>query len=185
MEGQELTQLLRRYQDGDAEAFERLVEEVYEDLRRIARSQLSGHRRDAVVNTTVIVHEAYFRLKDSDRAHWQNRTHFMAIAARAMRQIIVDFARRAGAGKRGGGAVHVNLDDTQIANRPEELATLIDIDSALTRLAGEDERAARLFEFRFFGGMAEQEAADALGVSLRTSQRQWKIVKAYFAHALG
>lgn len=183
-DGNQLTQLLGRYQQGDDQAFEQLVEEIYDDLRRIAHAQLAGHKRDAVVNTTVIVHEAYFRLRDQDRDIWQNRAHFMAVAARAMRQIIVDFARRAQAGKRGGGAAHVNLEDTQVAGSPEGLATLLDIDAALTSLAEDDERAARLFECRFFGGMTNQEAADALGMSLRTTQRTWKLAKAYFAHAL-
>lgn len=184
MKGTELTSLLGRYRQGDDQALALLVEEIYDDLRRIAHRQLGGHQRDAVVNTTVIVHEAYFRLQEQDRDAWQDREHFMAVAARAMRQIIVDFARRARAEKRGSGAVHVNLDETQVAATEEGLTTLLDIDAALTRLAGEDEPAARLFEFRFFGGMAEQEAANAMGTSLRTSQRQWKLVKAYFAHAM-
>ncbi len=184
MDKQELTQLLERYRNGDDAAFQSLVEEIYDDLRRIAHHQLSNHQRDAVVNTTVIVHEAYFRLRDQDRDAWTSKAHFMAIAAKAMRQIIIDFARRSNASKRGGDAVHVSLEDTQVSGGAEGLAVLLDIDAALTKLSRENTSAARLFEFRFFGGMTDQEAADALGLSLRSTQRQWKMVKAYFAQAL-
>ena len=182
---QALTLLIERYQSGDDAAFAALVEEVYEQLRRIAHAQLSGHRRDAVVDTTVIVHEAYLRLREQDRKVWQNRSHFMAVAARAMRQIIIDFARRQGAAKRGSGLQHVDLDSTQIGTEDTGIATLLDLDAALTRLADQDGRAARLFEYRFFGGMTDQEAAGVLGMSLRSTQREWRKVKAYFAHALG
>lgn len=184
MPDRELTQLLSRYKQGDSEAFERLVEAIYDDLRRIAHAQLNGNRRDAVVNTTVIVHEAYFRLRDQDQAVWQDRQHFMAVAARAMRQIIIDFARRAQADKRGGGLAHVNINDLQIGRSSDGLATLLDIDAKLTELGNQDAQAASLFEYRFFGGMTNQEAADALGMSLRSTQRQWRWVKAYFAHHL-
>lgn len=185
MDNQELTLLIERYQQGDDGAFAALVEEVYDQLRRIAHAQLGSHQRDAMVNTTVIVHEAYFRLRDQDRAVWKSRAHFMAVAARAMRQIIVDFARRQGAAKRGSGQRHVDLDSTQIGTQDESFAAMLDLDAALTRLAGTDQNAARLFEYRFFGGMTDQEAADVLGLPLRTTQREWRKVKAYFAHALG
>ncbi len=181
----DLTQLIQRYQQGDAEAFKQLVEEVYDQLRRIAHAQLGNHARDAVVNTTVIVHEAYFRLREQERAVWENRAHFMAVAATAMRQIIIDFARRHQAEKRGAGAKHVDIDSTQVGTSAEGFATLLDIDAALTKLSETDERAARLFEVRFFGGMTDQEASEILGMSLRTTQREWRKVKAYFAHALG
>ena len=181
---QELTLLIERYRSGDDAAFAALVEEVYEQLRRIAHAQLSGHRRDAVVNTTVIVHEAYFRLREQDREIWQSRSHFMAVAARAMRQIIIDFARRQGAAKRGSGLQHVDLESTQIGTEDSDIATLLDLDAALTALADQDGQAAQLFEYRFFGGMTDQEAASILGMSLRSTQREWQKVKAYFAHAL-
>lgn len=180
----DLTEIMQRYQQGDTHAFERLVELVYDKLRHIAHAQLGSHQRDAVVNTTVIVHEAYFRLRDQEQAIWQNRAHFMAVAATAMRQIIVDFARRQNSEKRGGGVKHVDIDSTQVGTSNESFAAVLDIDTALTALSKRDQRAARLFEARFFGGMTDEEAADALGMSLRTTQREWRKVKAYFAHAL-
>jgi RNA polymerase sigma factor (TIGR02999 family) len=184
MNESELTLLIHRYQEGDPAAFDRLLEHVYDHLRRIAHAQLDSHRRDAVVNTTVIVHEAYLRLQAQDGDAWQSRHHFLAIAARAMRHIIIDFARRQQAGRRGSGAEHVSLEETQIGLRHEGIETVLDIDRVLNQLAEADPRAANLFEYRFFGGMTDYEAAAALNLPLRTTQREWRRVKAYFAHAL-
>ncbi len=180
-----LTELIGRYQEGDRMAFEQLVASVYDHLHRIAHNQLSNHKRDAVVNTTVVVHEAYLRLQDQEKALWQNRNHFLAVAATAMRQIIIDFARRHQAGKRGGGEHHVNLDDTQIGFSPDAATLLLDIDAAFHDLLKSDERTARVFECRYFGGMTDDETAEALSQSLRTVQREWKKAKAFFSHRLG
>lgn len=173
----DITRLLMAHREGDREAFDRLVPLVYEDLRRIAHRQLASHRRGQL-DTTVLVHEAYLDLVDQNRVPWSNRAHFFAIAARSMRQIVVDFARRRRALKRGGGQVHVPLDGTEIAidDRAEELVLL---DEGLRKLEAIDERMARVVECRFFGGMTEQETADALETSLRTVQRDWKRARAW------
>lgn len=173
----EITRLLIAHQEGDREAFDRLMPLVYEDLRRIARSRLAGHRR-GYLDTTMLVHEAYLDLVDQTRVPWSNRAQFFAIAARAMRQIVVDFARRRRAGKRGGGSEHIPLDATEIAvdDTSEELLLL---DDGLRKLEAIDERMARVVECRFFGGMTEQETAEALDSSLRTVQRDWKKARAW------
>lgn len=177
-----VTQLLIAYRDGDRDAFDRLMPIIYDDLRRIARRQL---RRGApqTLNTTGLVHEAYLKLVDPSRVDWQDRGHFLAVSARAMRQVIIGYARKRSAVKRGGGERPVTLDEAQIAV-DEQADRLLALDRALERLGGKDPRLARVVECRFFAGLSEEETAQALGVSLRTAQRDWMRARAWLKEEL-
>jgi len=177
MEVVPVTQLLADHRAGDAKALDRAFSFVYDDLRRAASAQL---RRGAspTLNTTSLVNEAYLRLVGGAQAQPTDRAHFLALAARAMRYIIIDYARQRGAAKRGGSALHIQLDDNQIAinDQVQQLLTLDDAMQALGRL---DERLVRVVECRFFTGMTEEETAEALEISLSTVQRDWKRAKAW------
>jgi RNA polymerase sigma factor (TIGR02999 family) len=179
----ELTELLRAYAAGDAAAFDRLVPLVYEDLRRVARGQLRKGGRGALLDTTALVHEVWFKLVDGRDVSWQDRGHFLAVSARAMRQVVVDQARRQGAAKRGGGEVHAVLDEGRVA-AAEDAFQVLAIDQALDRLAARSPRLARVVECRFFAGLGEEETAEALGVSLRTVQREWMRARAWLREDL-
>ena len=169
----DITQLLQAHGRGEAGAFDQLMPMVYDDLHRIARRQLRRNRRGDTLNTTGLVHEVYLKMVDQSRASWQDRSHFFAISAHAMRQIIVDYARQRLAAKRGGGRAHTDLDENRIAIQ-QQADWLISLDQALGRLAEIDERMAKIVECRFFGGLTEEETATALAVSVRTVQRDWK-----------
>lgn len=179
----EITDLLIAHRDGDREAFQRLVPLVYEDLRRIARRQLRRVGSGGTLNTTALVHEAYLKLVDQTRIAVNDRGHFYALAARAMRQIIIDHARKRSAAKRGGGKRPVSLDKVQVAV-VEQAEMLIAIDDALDRLSGLNERLTRVFECRYFAGLSEKETAEALSLSLRTVQRDWMKGKAWLRREL-
>ena len=179
----EITRLLIAHRDGDRMAFEELVPLVYEDLRRIARRQLARHRAQGTLNTTALVHEAYLKLVDQTRVEVNDRNHFFAIAARAMRQIIIDYARKRTAQKRGGGQFPVSLDNIQIPVAAQA-DTLLAIDDALERLSALNERLTRVFECRYFAGLTDQETAEALSMSLRTVQRDWMKGKAWLRREL-
>jgi RNA polymerase sigma factor (TIGR02999 family) len=179
----DVTQLLQAYREGDREAFDRLVPLVYDDLRRIARRHLGRGRRSETLNTTGLVHEAYLKLVDQTRAHYEDRGHFLAVSAVAMRQVIISHARRHLAAKRGGGNRPVTLEEERIAvDRQAE--QLVAVDDALNRLAQHNERLARAVECRFFAGLSEEETAQALGVSLRTAQRDWMRARAWLKEEL-
>jgi RNA polymerase sigma factor (TIGR02999 family) len=180
----DITHLLQAHGGGRGDAFERLVPLVYDDLRRVARAQLRRHRPGDSLNTTGLVHEAYVRLVDQSRATYRDRGHFFAVCAVAMRQILVDYARRRGRRKRGGDQVIVALDDAAdpIAQDAEQL---LDIDAALEKLARIDARLARVVECRFFAGLNETETAEALGISVRTAQREWFKARAWLRAELG
>jgi RNA polymerase sigma factor (TIGR02999 family) len=173
----DITHLLQAH-GGDTDALDRLVPLVYEDLRRVARAQLRRYRPSDSMNTTGLVHEAYLRLVDQSRASYRDRGHFFAVCAVAMRQIVIDYARRRGRRKRGGDQVVVTLDDAAdpVAQEAEQL---LDIDAALQRLARIDGRLARVVECRFFAGLNETETAEALGISVRTAQREWFKARAW------
>lgn len=179
----EVTRLLRAYGAGDAEAFRRLVPLVYDELRRVARGQLRRGPGWPSLNTTGLVHETYLKLAAAQELTAADRGHLMAIAATAMRQILVDRARARLRAKRGGGEAHVPLDDQGVA-APPPAEWLIDVDRALDALRARDERLARVFELRFFGDLSEEETAAALGVSLRTVQRDWPRARAWLRSAL-
>jgi RNA polymerase sigma factor (TIGR02999 family) len=174
----QVTRLLRRLQDGEAAALDQLFPLVYLELRAAAARALGRERTGHTLQPTDLVHEAWLKLAGGVRVEWQGRAHFLAVAARAMRQVLVDHARRKGAGKRGANAVHVTLGQAgaqdQIA--PEDLLAL---DAALDRLGERDVRLREVVECRFFGGLTEKEIAEALGVTERTVQRDWVRARAW------
>lgn len=179
----EVTRLLVEYAGGDRSAFDRLLPLVYEDLRRIARRRLRQERPGHTLSTTALVHEAYLGLVDQATASWRDRAHFFAFASRVIRNILTDYARRRGAAKRGGGAVHVALQEDAAGNEPP-VVELLALDEALAALAEKDPRLEQIVECRFFGGMSVKETAEALGLSLRTVERDWTRAKAYLYQAL-
>ncbi|MCR6702891.1 MAG: ECF-type sigma factor [Dokdonella sp.] len=167
----DITLLLAQARAGDAQAWDRAVGLVYEDLKRIARGLLGG-RGSATLDATQLVHEGYLRLARGGAEGIVDRVHFLALAARAMRQLMLNHARDRLALKRGGGISHVDAD-AHADTIAEEARGLIELDSALMRLEEEDPRCVRVVECRIFAGMTEQETADALDLTLRTSQRLW------------
>jgi RNA polymerase sigma factor (TIGR02999 family) len=179
----EITQLLRAYGAGDRTAFDRLVPLVYDELRRLARRHLRRGPRGRTLDTTGLVHEAYLKLAGSPDLQVRDRGHLMAVTACAMRQVIVSRARARLAAKRGGGETPVVLDEER-AGRGPDAEWLLDLDRALARLRDQDERLAQVFECRYFGGLSEEETAEALGLSLRTTQRGWMRARAWLRSTL-
>jgi RNA polymerase sigma-70 factor, ECF subfamily len=180
----DVTHLLIAWGKGDAEAQERLLPLVYGELRRIAHAKMRAEfDRGRTLQTTALVNEAYVRLVDGTRVHWQNRVHFYALCASLMRRILIDRARARMAKKRGaeGGAVPMADWLVGVAARNEELLA---IDEALARLAVRDPRKARVVELRYFGGMTVEEAAEALGISPETVVRDWKIARLWLTKEL-
>ena len=173
-----MTRLLVEWTNGRTAARDELMPLVYEELRRIAGARLRGERTDHTLQATAIVHEAYMRLIDQTRVEWQNRAHFFAIAARMIRRILVDYARRRSADKRGGGKVNITLDEEQVAT-PESRLDLVVLDDAMVALAGLDPDLAALVELRFFGGLTIKETAETLGVSPATVKREWATARAW------
>jgi RNA polymerase sigma factor (TIGR02999 family) len=179
----EVTGLLAALAGGEEAALERLLPLVYDELRGIAHRQLRYERQGHTLNTTALVHEAFLRLVDASQIQWQGRAHFFAIAARAMRQILINYAVRRRAAKRGGGQAPLPLEEAEgltDAQAEEVLA----LDEALTRLALLDERQARVVELRFFAGMGVDETATALGISPATVKRDWTVARAWLNRAL-
>ena len=174
----EATALLLEFRTGDASAVEALFPLLYDELRDIAHRQLARERSGHTLSTTALVHEAYERLVDQTKVEWQDRTHFCAVAARAMRRILVDYARRRKALKRGGAQQPLPLDENRIA-ADAQAELLVSLDEALQRLANLNERLSRVVEMRFFGGMSEEETAQALEVSPRTVRRDWVKARAW------
>ncbi len=174
----QVTQLLVAVKGGDRGAFDRLLPAVYSELRRLARRQLGRERHGHTMLATDLVHEAYMKLVDQSSVEWQGRAHFFAVAARAMRQVLIDYARKRTAEKRGGDWMRTTLGDRAFASTysPEQLLAL---DQALDRLAELDERLPRVVEMRFFAGLKEQEIAEVLGTSERTIQRDWARARAW------
>ena len=179
----DITGLLLAWRAGDRGALDRLFPLVYDALRGIAHRQLRGEHPDRTLGTTALVHEVYLKLVDQTRVQWTDRGHFFAVAARAMRRILVDQARRRGALKRGGASRPVSLTDVPVAVE-ERAETLIALDEALSELSELDERLSRVVECRFFGGLTEEETAEALGVTGRTVRRDWTKAKGWLQRAL-
>jgi RNA polymerase sigma factor (TIGR02999 family) len=179
----DVTGLLAAWEDGDQDAFDRLVPIVYDNLRRIAHRQLSGEQSGHTLDTTGLVHECYLSLAGSEGLSFLNRRQFYALAATAMRHILVNYARARARGKRGGGRAPVTLDDSIPA--PDARADeLLGLDAALDRLEERDPRLVRLVECRFFAGLTVREAAEALGVSERTAERDWARAKVHLYNEL-
>jgi RNA polymerase sigma factor (TIGR02999 family) len=174
----QITELLDRWTRGDNAAFEELVPLVYQDLRRVARRCLAGQRVDHTLQSTALVHEAYLRLVGRDRAHWQNRQHFLAVAAQAMRHILVDHARKRRAAKRGGASVKLALDDAIALPQQREL-DLVALDEALRALAMLDRRQSQVVELRFFGGLSIEDVSNVLGISPATVKREWATARSW------
>jgi RNA polymerase sigma factor (TIGR02999 family) len=185
---QAVTGLLQAWARGDKDAAERVFPLVYDQLRRLAARQLRGERRGHTLQPTALVHEAYLRLAGQRAPDWPDRAHFFAMAARVMRHVLVDHARRNRAAKRGGSACRVSLEEATAPDRPLELE-VIALDEALTELQALDADQAHIVELRFFGGLTEEEAAAALGVSVATVQRDWRTARAWLyrriAHGRG
>ena len=179
--------LLGRAKAGDEKAVSQLMPLVYDELRRLAASYLRRERPGQTLQATALVHEAYVRLI-GERAHnWQNRTHFLAIAALSMRQILVERARRRQAAKRGGDPERITLDDHVLGQAPahgEGQIDLVALDAALDRLAAEQPRQARIVELRYFGGLSVEECAEALHISPATVKRDWTVARAWLKRAL-
>lgn len=178
MHGEDLTQLLIAWSDGDRSALDRLIPLVHNELRRLAHRYMSGERTGHTLETTALVNEAYIRLIDSSRVRWQNRAHFFAVSAQMMRRILVDYARSHRSTKRGGGAPRVPLDEV-LTISPDLDPDLDSLDEALSRLASMDERKSRVVEMRFFGGLSVEETAEVLKVSPDTVMRDWRLAKSW------
>ena len=174
----DVTQLLIAHGHGDSAALGLLVPLVYDDLRRLARAQLRRGREGDSLNTGALVHEAYLRLVDQSRTSWKDRGHFFAVSALAMRQIVVDRARRRARIKRGGNQPVVPLD---AINEPgtRDPSHVLEIDLALDKLAALDQTLAKIVECRYFAGFTEEETANAMGMSVRTVQREWFKARAW------
>jgi RNA polymerase sigma-70 factor (ECF subfamily) len=180
----EVTRLLAEIGRGGSGAVDRLIPILYNELRQIARRQMRSERLDHTLDTTALVHEAYVKLVGLDRMHWQNRAHFLAVAAQAMRRVLVDYAVGRRAQKRGGVRRRVPLDDVP-PDRAQPIETLVAIDAALHRLETIDARLTRVVECRYFGGMSVEEAAHALDVSPATIKRDWTVARAWLNRELG
>jgi len=178
-----VTQLLREWSNGNDSVVEELTPLIYSELRRLADSYMRRERPDHTLQPTALIHEAYLRLVDQRQPEWQSRSHFFRFAAHLMRQILVDHARARCAHKRGADAQRVPLEDADLfgAEAPVDLMAL---DEALTRLASVDERKVQIIELKYFSGMTDEEAADALGISLRTLGRDLRLAKAWLAQTL-
>jgi RNA polymerase sigma-70 factor, ECF subfamily len=179
----DVTALLLAWGDGDEAALARLIPIVHDELHRIARACMAGEKGHHTLQATALVNEAYLRLIGTQDMNWQNRAHFLAMAARLMRRILVDFARSKQYQKRGGGAVNVSLGSDD-ALCPEPGRDLVALDDALEALAKVDERKSRVIELRFFGGLSVKEAAETLRVSPETVMRDWRLAKAWLLRQL-
>ncbi len=178
-----VTQLLVEWRRGDEAALARLIPVVYAELRRVASARLRDEAPNHTLQTTALVHEAYLRLVGLERMTLQNRTHFFAMAARLMREILVDHARRRNAGKRGGGVTMVGLDE-MTAGSESDIVDVLALDEALTELNALDHRLCRVVELRYFAGLSIAETADALDVSPATVERDWTVSKAWLLERL-
>lgn len=174
----DITRLLIVWSNGDLGAFDHLMPMVYDELKRIARSKLRQHGSDRILQPTSLVHEAYIRLVDQTRIEWRDRAHFYAIAANTIRRILVDDYRHRTADKRGGGARDISLSETD-AVATEQSVDLLALDEAMEKLAAFDQRQVEIIDMRFFGGLTNEEIAEALGVSVKTVEREWKAAKAW------
>src|SRR5437867_5265321 len=175
---QRVTELLVRWSQGDDAALSELTPLVYDELRRLAHRQMGAERADHTLQTTALVNEAYLSLADQTNPRWQNRAHFFAVAARAMRRILVSYARSQRSQKRGGGALKIELDETALVS-PEESQEIVDLHEALERLGALDSRKAQVVELKYFGGLNYDEMAEVLKISRVTVRRDWEFAKVW------
>jgi RNA polymerase sigma factor (TIGR02999 family) len=175
---QRVTELLAQWSQGDNAALVELTPLVYEELRRVAHRHLSGQRANHTLQTTALVNEAYLRLAEQTNPRWQNRAHFFAVAARAMRQILVSYARTQQAQKRGGGAFKVDLNEAALVS-PEESKDIVELHEALEQLSALDSRKAQIVELKYFGGLNYDEIAEVLKISRITVRREWEFAKVW------
>jgi RNA polymerase sigma-70 factor, ECF subfamily len=180
---EDVTEVLAQMRDGDKRAADKLLPLVYDEFRALARHYLAQERANHTLQPTALVHEAYMKLVDQTRVDWQGRSHFFAVAAQAMRRILVDHARARQRDKRGGGRARVVLDEA-VALSPQKDEDVLALDEALERLAKLDARQAKVVELRFFGGMNVDEVAAALGVSKRTIEGDWTFARAWLSREL-
>ena len=178
-----VTQLLEHWSHGDDAALAELTPLVYEDLRCLAHRHMGGERPDHTLQTTALVNEAYLRLADQTNPNWQDRAHFFAVAARAMRQIVVDYARSYQSQKRGGGALKIELDEAALVS-PGEAKEIVELHEALEELATLDSRKAEVVELKYFGGLNYDEIAEVLKVSKITVRRDWEFARAWLHREL-
>lgn len=192
---QSISWLLQRWGQGDRAALDELMPLVYDELRRIAHRYHAQQRAGHTLQTTALLHEAYLRLAGQEEKHWENRAHFFAVAAQAMRHILVDYARARQRDKRGGGAQQLSLDgaldgaldgvlDKALTLGAEHERELVALDDALTDLAKLDERQSKVVELRFFGGLTEPEIAEVLQVSQRTVSSDWQFARSWLLRQL-
>ena len=174
----QVTKLLLGWRAGNREAWDALLPLVYDELRRLAHHHLRNERPDHTLQSTALVHEAYFRLVGQDLPQWESRAHFFAIAAQLMRQILVDYARRHRASKRGSGACMLTLDDAAALPERKDVDVLA-LDDALNTLAKIDPRQARVVELRFFAGLSLEETSEVMGIATATVQRDWTAARAW------
>ena len=179
----EVTGLLKAWTGGDQAALERLADQVYNELRRIARRYMRNERAGNTLQTTALVNEVYLRLVDVKNVDWQQRAQFFALAAQMMRRILVDAARARGSHKRGGGVIRVNVDEALVVS-PERDSSLVALDEALAAFAKLAPRQAKVVELRYFGGLGEEEIAEALKTSPRTVRRDWDFAKSWLKREL-
>ena len=179
----DVTQLLIKWSNGDKAALDKLMPLIQEELRRLAHHYMSRERPGHTLQTTALVNEAYLRLVNRKDVHWQNRTHFFAIAATLMRSILVDHARSHTYAKRGGGAHKTELDEAMVVSQ-ERAAEVVALDDALKELASFDLKQSRIVELRFFGGLTTEETAEVLHLSPATIKREWSTAKAWLYHEL-
>lgn len=174
----DITRLLREVRDGDSGAFDRLMSLVYDELRQMASRQLQRERPGHTLDTSALAHELYLKLVDQAEVDWHGRAHFFVLAARAMRQILIDYARKRKAKKRGGDWSRTTLS-ARHGSIAVQMGELLALDEVLHRLQDLDERLSKVVELRFFGGMTEKEIAEVLDVSTRTVQRDWRKARAW------
>lgn len=180
---EDVTALLHRWNEGDEQALDQLIPLVYAELQQLARQCLRRERQDHLVRTGTLVHEAYLRLIDCSRLQWHDRKHFFAVAARVMRRVLVQEARRRNSQKRGLGAATVLFDEALVVSRERD-AELIALDEALERLESQFERKCRVVELRCFTGLSIEETAEVLGVTADTVKREWRTAKMWLRREL-
>jgi RNA polymerase sigma-70 factor, ECF subfamily len=187
----DITELLREASGGRREPLDRVLALVYDELHRLARHKLRSERSGHTLNNTALVHEAYLKLVDQSRVEWRSRQQFFAVASEAMRRILIDYAKAKYAAKRGGHEDHVPIDDAWAVPSdaqgfsPDQATELLTLDAALDRLAEFNPVGAQVVQYRFFGGLSNEEVAEVLGTSERSVRRSWTVAKAWLRRELG